>query len=73
MDCNPIVTRPFHQNSCKYAKFAIAAQKQNKYWEMINILFTKQPESNKEVQKLAQKNGIDVNQLVNDYIKNEYN
>ena len=68
MKCNPAITRPFHRNACVYAKFAIAAKKQNKYWEMINMLFEKQPKSNSEIFKYAAKVGIDPTELVNDFI-----
>ena len=67
--CNPLVTKPFHANSCLYARFALAAKKQDKYWEMINLLFTKQPKSNQEMFKMAMKVDIDPNQLANDFLK----
>ena len=69
MSCNPLVTRPFHYNSCKLAKFAIAAKKQDKYWEMINILFEEKSKNNKTFYKKITKAGIDVNELVNEYAK----
>ena len=71
MKCNPAITQPFHQRACAYAKFAIASKKQNKYWEMINMLFEYQPKDNKDLFKHAQKIGIDPTQLANDFIKNE--
>ena len=70
MKCNPALKRPFHNNSCTYAGFAIAAKKQNKYWEMVNMLFDKQPKSNQELFKQAEKLKIDSVELANEYIKN---
>ena len=69
--CNPLVTRPFHRNACTFARFALAAKKQDKYWEVINLLFTKNPKSNQELYKMALKAGIDPNQLANDYLHTE--
>ena len=66
--CNPLVTRPFHQNACLFARFALAAKKQDKYWEMINLLFSNKPRSNQELFKMAMKKGIDPNQLANDFL-----
>ena len=68
MSCNPLITKPFHQNSCVYARFAIAAKYQNKYWEMINLLFDKKPKTNKDMYKLAVKAGVDPAQLANDFL-----
>ena len=69
MNCNPAINVPFHPNACKYAKFAIAAKKQDKYWEMINLLFDKKPKTGKDFYNKVKKVGIDPNQLANDYIK----
>ena len=69
--CNPLVTRPFHRNACTFARFALAAKRQDKYWEVINLLFTKNPRSNQELYKLAVKVDIDPNQLANDYLHTE--
>ena len=69
--CNPAINRPFHPNACKFAKYAIAAKKQDKYWEMINLLFDKKPKTWDEFYKKVKKIGIDPNQLANDYAKTE--
>ncbi len=69
--CNPVINRPFHQNACRFAKYAIAAKKQDKYWEMINLLFDKKPKTWDEFYKKVEKIGIDPNQLANDYAKAE--
>ena len=71
VNCNPAVDRPFHQNACKYAKFALAAKKQDKYWEMINFLFDKKPENGKAFYNKVKKIGIDPYQLASDYGKTE--
>lgn len=67
-ECNPALKRPFHVGSCQLAKYAIASQKQDKYWDMINILFEKKPKNGKEIRKAAKAVGIDETQLANDYI-----
>ena len=76
MKCNPALNRPFHNNSCKYATFALAAKKQDKYWDVVNLFFDKQPRknpeiSNKEIFKWVEKIGVDSVQLANDYTKLE--
>ena len=40
--CNPMLTRPFHQDACQAAKAAICAYDQGKFWEMHDILFSNQ-------------------------------
>ncbi len=38
--CNPIVTRPFHPNSCEMARLAYCAGAQGKFWEMNDLLYS---------------------------------
>lgn len=64
--CNVYLTRPFHEGSCIDAKYAIAAEKQGKFWEMNDILFQNKPKTEDEVLKFVKDEGFDVEQLVKD-------
>lgn len=37
--CNPIVTRPFHRHACEYARIAICAGLQGRFWETNDWLY----------------------------------
>ena len=65
-ECNKYLRREFHQGSCMMAKYAIAAEKQGKFWDMNNLLFEKQPNTEKEILELAQKLNLDLNKLQDD-------
>jgi protein-disulfide isomerase len=41
-DCNPSVPGPLHKNACQYARAAMAARDQGKFWEMHDYLFDHQ-------------------------------
>lgn len=64
--CNKYLSQEFHQDSCNLAKYAVAAEKQNKLWDMNNILFHKKIEDVKDVLKYAQKAGFDLDKLQQD-------
>ncbi len=66
MSCNPVVKQPFHQNSCMLARFALAAKKQNRFWEVNTEFFEKQPKTKQDVIVLADEMGIDTDKLLID-------
>lgn len=65
-DCNGHLQAPFHQGSCIDAKYAIAAEKQGKFWEMNDILFQKKPKTEAEILKLVEKLNFDIEKLQED-------
>lgn len=64
--CNKYLRKEFHQGSCTMAKYAVAAGKQEKFWDMNNLLFEKQPTSTKEILALAEKLELDIPKLIQD-------
>lgn len=65
-DCNGYLQAPFHQGSCIDAKYAAAAEKQGKFWEMNDILFQNKPKTEAEILKLIEDKGFDVEKLQED-------
>jgi len=65
--CNKNIQNPFHVGACDYAKLALAAQKQDKLWQMVNILFEEKPGSVDDVYSVAKEEGFDVNKLKADF------
>lgn len=65
-ECNKYLRQDFHHGSCTMAKFAIAAEKQGKFWDMNNKLFEKQPNNIKEILEIAQGLKLDIDKLLND-------
>lgn len=67
MDCNPYMQAPFHIGSCIDSKYAVAAEKQGKFWDMNNLLFESKPQTEQAVLDLAAKNGsFDMDRLQKD-------
>ena len=64
--CNKYLRNEFHQGACTMARFAVAAEKQGKFWDMNDVLFEKKPTSTKEVLVLADKLKLDIPQLLED-------
>lgn len=65
-ECNRYLRQEFHQGSCTMAKYAVAAEKQGKFWDMNNKLFEKQPEDLKEILEIAKDLKLDVQKLQDD-------
>ena len=61
--CNGYLQAPFHDGSCIDAKYAIAAEKQGRFWEMNNMLFEKTPQTEEAVLKYAEEMGFDTEKL----------
>lgn len=66
MDCNERVETPFHENSCTMAKYAIAAEKQGRFWDFNSELFEKQPKTETAVVKLAESMGFNIPEMKKD-------
>ena len=65
-ECNPYLQAPFHKGSCIDARYAIAAKKQGKFWEMNSILFEKKPQTEEAVLELVKDKGFDLDKLQED-------
>ncbi len=65
-ECNRYLRQEFHHGSCTMAKYAIAAEKQGKFWDMNNKLFEKQPKDLKEILEIAKDLKLDVQKLQDD-------
>ena len=73
--CNHNMQDEGHKNSCLKTSYALAAAKQNMYWEMADILFFQNPETEKEIIEKARLLDFDIKKLKEDAnseeIKNE--
>lgn len=65
-ECNKYLRREFHKGSCMMAKYAVAAEKQGKFWDMNNMLFEKQPKNVEEIIEIARKLNLDIDKLQED-------
>lgn len=65
-ECNKYLRQEFHKGSCMMAKYAIAAEKQGKFWDMNNKLFELKPNTQEEILKIAQKLGLNLDKLQDD-------
>ena len=54
MECNVYLTQPFHEGSCMEARYALAAEKQGKLWDMNNELFDKNQKQKLKLLQLPQ-------------------
>ncbi len=67
MACNPLLKQPMHVNSCLYAQYAMAAEKQGKKWGLINAMFKNNSDlSEEKVLELAKELGLDTVKLKKD-------
>lgn len=70
-DCNPFIQGRGHQNSCLMAKYAIAAEKQNKFWDMNDRLFEKMPKDEQGIIDVAREAKLNIKQLKEDAYSQE--
>lgn len=66
MECNKFLKQPFHEGSCRMARYAVAAEKQNKFWAINSKFFELHPKSDNEIIIIAKDLGLDVEQLQKD-------
>ena len=64
--CNHNMVHDGHKTSCLKTQYALAAKKQNKYWQMADLLFVTSPESEKEIIEEARLLDFDVKKLKQD-------
>ena len=64
--CNKYMKFPMHEGACIDAMYAIAAEKQNKFWEMNDILFSKKPKTEEEILAAIKDMDFDIERLQND-------
>ncbi len=64
--CNHNMKFDGHKNSCLKTSYALAAAKQNRYWEMSDILFAENPETEKEIIEKARLVDFDIKKLKED-------
>ncbi len=57
-ECNKYLTQPFHHGSCAAARYAEAAEKQGKFWEVHNLLFQEKPQTEYAVIEILQNSGF---------------
>lgn len=65
-ECNPFLKAPFHEGSCRMARYAIAAEKQGRFWAINSKFFELHPNSDEEIIKIAEKLGLDTEKLYKD-------
>lgn len=70
-ECNHNMRHDGHKNSCIKAKYALAAAKQNKYWQMADFLFFETPEEEKEIIEQARLLDFDIKKLKEDAYSEE--
>lgn len=58
ISCNGYLQAPFHDGSCIDAKYAIAAEKQGRFWEMNNMLFEKNSSNRRSCFEICSRNGF---------------
>ena len=59
-ECNKYMEHQMHHGACRMARYAIAAENQNNYWGMTNLLYEKQPKNDEEAIELAKTIGLDI-------------
>jgi hypothetical protein len=64
--CNHNMQSEGHKNSCLKTRYALAAAKQNMYWQMADILFEQAPENEKEIIEEARLANFDIKKLQDD-------
>lgn len=66
-ECNPLLKSGGHKGSCLMARYALAAKKQNKYWDASEILFAQTPNTEIDIIiALKQIKGLNIKRLQED-------
>ena len=66
MECNPVIKNMIHPGACMFARYALAAERQGAYWDMASAIYDTLPFSEDAVLNLADKIGINKEQLKKD-------
>ncbi len=64
--CNKNMQNEGHKNSCLKARYALAADRQGKYWQMSDMLFSEGPNNEKEILEEARLLDFDIKKLKED-------
>ena len=64
--CNHNMQNEGHKNSCLKTQYALAAKKQNKYWQMADILMIDSPDDEKQILEAARLSDFDIKKLKED-------
>ncbi len=64
--CNKYIKGTLHRGACTLSKYALAAKKQGKYWDMVNMLYDKKPKSESSIIFNSAQLGLDTKKLKND-------
>ena len=64
--CNKYLSQTMHPQACMLAKYAIAAEKQGKHWDVVTILFDEKPTTETKIKELAVNLDIDIDKLQKD-------
>ena len=64
--CNKYIPHTVHRGACTLAKYALAAKKQGKYWDMSNLIFDEHPLSEGDILQLSEKIDLDIAKLLED-------
>lgn len=70
-ECNKYLRKQVHKGACRYAKYAVAAKNQGKYWDMSTLLFEHHPKNDDEAVLLAKKLNLDVDKFKSDICSKE--
>lgn len=65
-NCNKYVRVQMHNGACRMARYGIAAENQDKYWDMATELFENHPKNDEEAIELAKKLNMDIAKFKND-------
>ncbi len=65
-ECNTTISYNMHPGACYMARAALAAEKQNNYWEMSSLLYEKKPVNKEEMDKLVDELGFDKEKFYKD-------
>ncbi len=65
-ECNKYLRQPFHVGSCLMARYAAAAEKQDKFWDINSLFFEKQPNNEEEILEIAKTLNLDIEKLKRD-------
>lgn len=72
MECNKLLKTQMHDGSCLMAKYALAAGKQGKFWDMNNLLFDKEYKGEDSIIKYAKSiHGLNITKLKEDAYSEE--
>lgn len=72
IECNNILKTQMHPGSCLMAKYALAAGKQGKFWDLNNILFDKEFKGEESIIKYAKSiKGLNIEKLKKDAYSEE--